>query len=121
MKGLFLTICWSLWNARNQKVWNNIHVNHGSIIREASAFLEAWRQVHCKDSSYTSVRQKEKWKRPPETTLKLNMDSALAKETRTTRVGAIITDHNGQFVAAMVKTARSSTLYPKGLHMLSVF
>nr|GMC87054.1 serine/threonine-protein kinase SAPK2-like [Ipomoea batatas] len=64
-------------------------------------------------------KRRSKWKRPPETTLKLNMDSALAKETRTTRVGAIIRDHNGQFVAAMVKTARSSTLYPKGLHMLS--
>nr|GMC53104.1 uncharacterized protein LOC109169839 [Ipomoea batatas] len=52
----------------------------------------------------TMVGQKEKWKRPPETTFKLNMDAALAKETKTTGVGAISRGHNGQFVVAMMKS-----------------
>lgn len=97
---LLLTICWRLWGARNQEVWNNVTVNHATIFREARTYLDAWKEIHCKTTATKTALQMEKWKKPPENILKLNVDAALDNNSRTTGFGFIIRDHNGLFVAA---------------------
>ncbi|XP_019174273.1 PREDICTED: uncharacterized protein LOC109169839 [Ipomoea nil] len=54
--------------------------------------------------NYKYLQQRERWKRPPKNTLKLNVDAALSLDSRTTSAGSIIKDHNGHFVAAMIES-----------------
>lgn len=39
-------VCWSLWNARSEKVWNNKFILLHNIIDEANVFLQNWREVN---------------------------------------------------------------------------
>nr|GMD07752.1 Polynucleotidyl transferase, Ribonuclease H fold [Ipomoea batatas]GMD09264.1 Polynucleotidyl transferase, Ribonuclease H fold [Ipomoea batatas]GME05095.1 Polynucleotidyl transferase, Ribonuclease H fold [Ipomoea batatas] len=43
---LLLTICWKIWEARNQKLWRNLRTNSRTITEDAISFLHAWRNIH---------------------------------------------------------------------------
>lgn len=37
------TVCWSLWKARNEVVWNNKYTRAHVVIAKAKQYLEQWR------------------------------------------------------------------------------
>nr|GMC92491.1 uncharacterized protein LOC109148798 [Ipomoea batatas] len=43
---LLLTICWKIWEARNQKLWRNLRTDSRTITEDAISFLHAWRNIH---------------------------------------------------------------------------
>nr|GMD27960.1 Polynucleotidyl transferase, Ribonuclease H fold [Ipomoea batatas] len=43
---LLLTICWKIWEARNQKLWRNLRTDSRTITEYAISFLHAWRNIH---------------------------------------------------------------------------
>lgn len=98
---LLLTTCWSIWGARNQKVWENTTPNHRTILSDAKTYLDAWRDLHCKTKAMNKVSRQESWKKPPEGMLKLNVDAAMDKDSKATGFGFVLRDSNGDFVHAM--------------------
>nr|GMD38901.1 uncharacterized protein LOC109191080 [Ipomoea batatas] len=43
---LLLTICWKIWESRNQKLWRNLSTDPRTTSEEARYFLQAWRCIH---------------------------------------------------------------------------
>ncbi|XP_031091127.1 uncharacterized protein LOC115996126 [Ipomoea triloba] len=100
---LMLTICWYIWFARNDMVWNNINHSPSSIVARAKTHLSEWSYMHARDEfaplqHSTSII---KWKNPPPGRLKLNVDAAVNKTRGHMGFGWILRDDQGSFVAAV--------------------
>ncbi|XP_031112245.1 uncharacterized protein LOC116016226 [Ipomoea triloba] len=43
-QSIIIVICWKLWFARNQKVWNNINIPPAIIVETARNYLKDWKE-----------------------------------------------------------------------------
>nr|GMC69537.1 uncharacterized protein LOC109164833 [Ipomoea batatas] len=100
---LMLTICWYIWFARNDMVWNNINHSPSSIVARAKTHLSEWSSMHARDEFAPLQHSASiiKWKNPPPGRLKLNVDAAVNKARGRMGFGWILRDDQGSFVAAV--------------------
>lgn len=42
---LIIMVCWSIWRARNNMVWNDRISRAGNVVHVANAYLTQWRGV----------------------------------------------------------------------------
>lgn len=66
-KCLMIMLCWSIWNARNDNLWNNHPTGPRAIMENARLLLERWREVQNRKHLPSLLTQVHdvKWNRPP--------------------------------------------------------
>lgn len=116
---LILMVCWKIWEARNQKLWNNIVISPSATFEDARAFLSTWRSFH--QTHMKGVRQSTtaKWIKPPSGWLKMNTDAAIDIQGKKVGLGLVLRDSEGSLVAA-VATNWSGDYHPKIAEPISV-
>ncbi|XP_031099899.1 uncharacterized protein LOC116004105 [Ipomoea triloba] len=71
-----IIICWSIWEARNDKVWNHKATTANMVVDQATIFLQEWIRIkydgHVSNHSPT---QSIPWSKPPHGWLKINVDA----------------------------------------------
>ncbi|XP_019172068.1 PREDICTED: uncharacterized protein LOC109167502 [Ipomoea nil] len=98
---LIISICWKLWEARNEKLWNHTILNASFICLSVKNFIFEWPKVNAYTVSNTrSTDSLTSWTRPPHGMLKLNVDAALDSANKRMGFGFILRDHTGALVAA---------------------
>uniref|UniRef100_A0A803QQX8 Reverse transcriptase zinc-binding domain-containing protein n=1 Tax=Cannabis sativa TaxID=3483 RepID=A0A803QQX8_CANSA len=96
-KELLVAISWAIWNARNDRVWQNKIVGMDIIILLVRGFLNQWlnAQNDGLELSFTSFLPSdgaEHWMAPQEKSVKVNVDAAMFGETRQFGIGFVARD-----------------------------
>ncbi|XP_019153886.1 PREDICTED: uncharacterized protein LOC109150431 [Ipomoea nil] len=92
---------WQIWEARNEKIWNNVILSTHAIVSGAQSFILEWQLANHSTVQPTSNFVRDaKWERPPLGWLKLNVDAALDYGNRRMGLGFVLRDAEGTFVAA---------------------
>nr|GLL44968.1 uncharacterized protein LOC109184133 isoform X1 [Ipomoea trifida] len=64
---LLISVCWKIWEARNEKLWNHTVVPAHAILGGAQAFLYQWLEVNCSANlPIPATDQVIKWEKPPD-------------------------------------------------------
>lgn len=86
---LFILYCWSIWKARNAKLWNNQTPSLHHIIESANIFLQNWREAKngIPQRFPRCANREERWQKPSTGWLKLNVDAALNTPNKTMGFG----------------------------------
>ncbi|CAH9122467.1 unnamed protein product [Cuscuta epithymum] len=99
---------WGLWRARNDRVWNSIHLNSDRIWEQTMAFWEGWKQARGRGGRKQRVGSNNNggigpgvWQVPGVNILKLNVDVSTGGANRGFRW--VVRDHTWSFVAGVAK------------------
>ncbi|KAJ8900653.1 hypothetical protein K2173_025430 [Erythroxylum novogranatense] len=97
-----LMLLWSLWSARNQKVWHHHHTPPMGVVLMASRVLHEWLDVKAKPSVSSTHGESaaRTWSRPPAGKLKINSDASVIGRTGMIGGGMVCRDSLGSFIAA---------------------
>lgn len=79
------TVCWSLWKARNEMMWNKKETRAYVVIENAKQYLEQWNYAQNKLSvtRFPTLVEKDGdnvWLRPHELIIKISVDAATFSE-----------------------------------------
>nr|GMC47434.1 uncharacterized protein LOC109164833 [Ipomoea batatas] len=99
-RGLFLIICWYIWQARNDKLWNNCSTNATYVVLRAKSHFMEWKTLNEKELVDQAHVVSSKWTKPEPGWLKINVDAALDVRKGGMGLGWVIRDANGIFKAA---------------------
>lgn len=99
---LLIMLCWSIWNAKNDKLWNNMYANPWAITEKARSLLENWREAQAgkKQSTHDAQSHEIKWRKPPTGWIKINIDAAVDQNRKKMGMGCVIRNEEGEFVGA---------------------
>nr|GMD81077.1 uncharacterized protein LOC109164833 [Ipomoea batatas] len=100
---LMVMICWYIWYARNERVWNNLVVSPRTIVEKAKAHLTEWTTVQEKDDFMPSQQNDftTRWMKPSSGRLKLNVDAAVDHTRGRMGFGWVLRNEHGDFIAAV--------------------
>lgn len=102
---LLVLTCYSLWNRRNQWVWNKVVKSVFGTKQTVLNLLADWRLARMENiknkpgCSLTSRR----WQRPQTGWVKVNIDAANFNTIPAIGIGGVIRDENGVFLRGMAK------------------
>uniref|UniRef100_A0A803NKP8 RNase H type-1 domain-containing protein n=1 Tax=Cannabis sativa TaxID=3483 RepID=A0A803NKP8_CANSA len=113
-KKLIVALCWSIWNARNDKVWNNKTSSVESIVFSAQPYLNQWLTAHSSNVIFPSPGLipgdgAEQWQPPHEDSIKVNVDAALFSNTTQFGIGFVICNAQGVLIEGVTKLFNGST------------
>ncbi|XP_037491749.1 uncharacterized protein LOC119369496 [Jatropha curcas] len=114
----FAMILWSLWEARNAAVWKGVFQDQWHVKRKAGSVLNDWERAQTVVQRTHQPAQLVQWSRPPEGTLKINVDGACFS-TGYAGVGYVARDCNGAFIGAFQKSF-SGALEPRFVELLAI-
>nr|GMC60315.1 uncharacterized protein LOC109159815 [Ipomoea batatas] len=92
-------VLWSLWNARNDRIWRNGTWSLAGLRRQVESYCAAWKHVLEPSSVFCDNNADCIWKPPPANKVKCNVDAAVFHDG--VGFGAVLRDSNGLFVAAI--------------------
>nr|GMD81979.1 agamous-like MADS-box protein AGL61 [Ipomoea batatas] len=116
----FITICWSIWTARNQKIWNGVDSSPKFVVQHSLSYLKEWKYVRTPPTTVVcSQRNQVKWVKPSVGSLKLNIDVSVHCDASHVGMGWILRDQEGCLVAAQAETRRNP-LHPREVEALAV-
>uniref|UniRef100_A0A803QGR3 RNase H type-1 domain-containing protein n=1 Tax=Cannabis sativa TaxID=3483 RepID=A0A803QGR3_CANSA len=100
---LMVAICWAIWNAKNDWVWQKKAARPDSIVSLAEGYLNQWRvaqnsEIESSWSNFQLGDGAEQWMLPPLNSIKVNVDAALFDEGQRFRVGYVARDSKGLFL-----------------------
>jgi ribonuclease HI len=99
--GLFALLLWTVWQHRNNKVWNGVQEAGRSIGFKA---LQAWQEWFSVQQQYQLPSQQQQhviaWQKPPTDWYKCNVDAGFHKELNRATVGWCVRNHVGSFAMA---------------------
>lgn len=96
-----IIICWAIWRARNDKVWNHKVSSPNAVVDQALIFLQEWTNVHpIEEEVSASSSQISIWSKPPTGYLKINVDAGIDFTARKMGLGMVIRDSDGDLIAA---------------------
>ncbi|GAU27275.1 hypothetical protein TSUD_125560 [Trifolium subterraneum] len=101
--GQFAVLLWTLWNNRNDKVWNESRTPGRSLGIKASQFWHEWFAIQkVQQQSPRAAQQQQfiKWEKPPMGWHKCNVDAGFYHNLHRTTAGWCLRDHQGSFVRA---------------------
>ncbi|XP_030479434.1 uncharacterized protein LOC115696684 [Cannabis sativa] len=109
------TLCWALWKARNNVVWNKLSSTVKEVMSTSSITLEHWRKAQDKSALLSLSFENnddgaELWTPPVTNNLKINVDATLFPNDNSYGYGLVARDHFGKFIEA--KTSQFSGSYP---------
>lgn len=101
--GEILTMCWSIWQARNRLVWDNKRSEVNHVVFSTKQYLAEWRKAQSSSTMalYRDVIQGDgasSWVRPKKNSVKVTVDAALFSESSKYGVGLLARDDEGQVV-----------------------
>ncbi|XP_060972000.1 uncharacterized protein LOC115703869 [Cannabis sativa] len=123
-KKLMVALCWSIWNARNDKVWNNKTSSVKSIVFSAQSYLNQWLTAHSSNVIFPSPGLilgdgAEQWQPPHEDSIKVNVDAALFSNTTQFGIGFVIRNAQGVLIEGVTKLFNGSAT-PELVEAMSV-
>ncbi|GLT48817.1 hypothetical protein SLA2020_224160 [Shorea laevis] len=100
---LFCVLCWKIWTARNDLLWNGKAVNPQLIIGQSLHFLDEHKRVTILKGGATPTRSRtsSRWTPPLDDAVKINVDGALSLQQRTSGIGAVARDSSGVVLAVL--------------------
>ncbi|XP_019197196.1 PREDICTED: uncharacterized protein LOC109191080 [Ipomoea nil] len=99
---LLLMLCWKLWTARNDKVWNGSLPSPSTLVEGSRRYLANWTNIVREDTATSIAKNSSvhKWDKPSSGFYKLNTDVAVSTLNRSMGFGWVLRNDTGQFVAA---------------------
>ena len=98
-------VCWALWRARNEVVWNKRYTRVYVVIAQAKQYLDQWRHAQ-KSAACTSFPQLYEgddsycWVKPQESMIKISVDAATFQEFNASGIGMVARDDRGDVILA---------------------
>ncbi|XP_028115033.1 uncharacterized protein LOC114312942 [Camellia sinensis] len=99
--GLFFALCWGLWFARNQAIFNNVKRVAPVIVQTVCTYLQDFCQVRAQVQGLQVCPSPSRWRPPPVGVLKINFDAATFDALEAIGVGVIVREAHGTVLAAM--------------------
>uniref|UniRef100_A0A803NT91 Reverse transcriptase n=1 Tax=Cannabis sativa TaxID=3483 RepID=A0A803NT91_CANSA len=102
-KLLLPVLCWAIWNARNDVVWQKKTVTAASIVVLATGYLEQWKNAQNSriETSWSGLKADdgaEHWTVPNVNFIKVNVDAALFDGGNKYGCGLVARDHYGMLI-----------------------
>ena len=94
---------WSLWNSRNDLIWNRWRKSSNWIFHAALHTFIQWQQARVPlvpQRSHKDVSSSLQWKKPKLGWVKCNIDAAMFNQFQCIRVDCVIRDVNGVMITA---------------------
>nr|GMD31864.1 transcription factor TCP4-like [Ipomoea batatas] len=116
-----IIILWGIWEARNRRVWQNVHVCPRAVVRLALGYLREWRRVRTCTGERVVRREvyHAVWKAPDYNVLKLNVDAAVREDGNMLGMGWVLRDHRGG-VRAVGAVGKRGAVLPKEAEALAI-
>jgi len=108
---LIVTIIWSIWKARNLKLWQQVSHSNNTILARAKHLFEGWRADNHRqnlvspdiisDNPSTSHQNGDgniRWRKPRRGRLKCNVDASFSNISNKVGFGMCIRDSDGNHV-----------------------
>ncbi|XP_074347538.1 uncharacterized protein LOC141686399 [Apium graveolens] len=98
-------VCWTIWRARNDLVWNQKYTRVTRIVAEAKQHLTQWNFAQNR-LSWASLQLSVEgdgavvWVRPVTNTVKVSVDAAVFEDRDAVGFGLIARDSDGMLIAA---------------------
>nr|GMD04040.1 uncharacterized protein LOC109191080 [Ipomoea batatas]GME07842.1 uncharacterized protein LOC109191080 [Ipomoea batatas] len=94
---LLLMICWRVWAARNDKVWNGKSANPESIVESTKCYLADWKSIvgGVDDKPNSRNKPDQRWEKPLPVYLKLNTDASVDPQSNKTGYGWVLRNDAG--------------------------
>uniref|UniRef100_A0A803NFH1 Reverse transcriptase domain-containing protein n=1 Tax=Cannabis sativa TaxID=3483 RepID=A0A803NFH1_CANSA len=108
-KETVVAVCWALWNARNDKVWQGKSVGADGIVSSAKNFLNHWQNaqktvIETTFSGLIPGDAAEHWFAPIDGRVKVNVDAALFSNPHHVGIGLVARDSRGFLIEGCTKT-----------------
>ncbi|KAL8131281.1 hypothetical protein AgCh_007272 [Apium graveolens] len=102
------SVCWSLWKAKNEFVWNKNYTRLNVVIAKATQFLLQWNlaQKIKQPSRYHNFIEgdgKEFWVAPQSEYMKISADAATFLEYNASGLAFVVRDDHGELLQAHTK------------------
>lgn len=102
---LFVVLCWQVWKARNELVFENSQAPPRLYISRVSDWLHEYQQAQVRNHSASPNSEESKsWCCPPQEILKINCGGAFDVARDKFGVGFVVRNWKGDFVVAGAKT-----------------
>lgn len=103
--GMISMVCWSIWRARNDRVWKNRALKAANVVTAAIAHLTQWRDAQklgevMSPGPVLSTGSTERWSKPAHGCVKINCDATLFRSSSQLGVGLIAKDDEGELIFA---------------------
>uniref|UniRef100_A0A803QI56 Reverse transcriptase n=1 Tax=Cannabis sativa TaxID=3483 RepID=A0A803QI56_CANSA len=107
-KLLLPVLCWAIWSARNDVVWQKKSVTAASIVVLATGYLEQWKNAQNSriETSWSGLKADdgaEHWTVPSIDHIKVNVDAALFDSGNKYGCGLVARDHHGMLIEGKTK------------------
>ncbi|XP_073067161.1 uncharacterized protein [Primulina eburnea] len=100
----FSAVLWSIWRYRNEKLWNGVSRPPQVTVALGCEMALSWARAQMKSPQKpvpNSCQYEDgRWKKPPDPSMKCNVDAALFKEQRAVGFGTVIRDSTGTFMVS---------------------
>lgn len=100
-----VTLCWSIWRSRNDKVWNKKSSFVNRVVATTKQYLTQWQMAQSR--FYTASLQPVVegdgavvWVKPLTNEVKISVDAAIFEEQVGVGFGLVMRDSNGQLIEA---------------------
>ncbi|CAL5401578.1 unnamed protein product [Camellia sinensis] len=99
--GLFVALCWGIWQRRNQVIFCETHVSVEATVAMFCNLVSDFGQVQQRIQGPMLRDRVVRWCAPAEGWFKINFDGAWFKELQTVGVGVVIRNSMGEVMGAM--------------------
>ena len=108
---LIYVLCRSIWQRRNDWVWNHVATSPFGVHSRACCMFTEWQRAR-EDNSVHNTQQHTMvrfwtWCKPLEGWVKINVDAAFVQGTDQVWVGCVIRDKEGNFLLARSTVVRA--------------
>ncbi|XP_060974252.1 uncharacterized protein LOC133039383 [Cannabis sativa] len=105
---LVAALCWAVWGARNDVVWQGKPINISAIVASAKSYLDQWQNAQKTqiESSWSELQDcdgTERWIKPQNNSIKINVDAAIFEGQNRFGGAIVIRDHNGFLIEGHTK------------------
>ncbi|CAH9122743.1 unnamed protein product, partial [Cuscuta epithymum] len=104
---LFVVILWSLWKARNTKVWKHKVLGWRQIAEEGKSMLGSWIEAQRTKIEHQARESTSRWRKPPEGSIKVNVDAALGAGSGRRAWAWVARNAQGDFLAGGSQTVQA--------------
>uniref|UniRef100_A0A803QA54 AAA+ ATPase domain-containing protein n=1 Tax=Cannabis sativa TaxID=3483 RepID=A0A803QA54_CANSA len=102
-----VVVCWAVWGARNNLVWNNNPFIFEDVVAFAFRYLNQWKAAQMSsDSSWPILMAAdvgEQWTPPAGNNVKVNVDAAVFDDGRSFGLGMVARSSNGLLLEGRMK------------------
>ncbi|XP_063943440.1 uncharacterized protein LOC108208212 [Daucus carota subsp. sativus] len=101
--GEIVALCWSIWQSRNNLVWNQKKCEVNFVVFSTKQYLAEWKntQVMSTQALYQDVKHGDgaiSWVRPKKDVVKITIDAALFAESSKYGIGLLARDDKGDVI-----------------------